>query len=542
MSSKFVLPSSRAQGSAINSLLEDRSMARQRWQSGSIRLENKHNPVYVGRYLEDVVMPDGSVKRVQKSVRLGTKKEFPTERLARRELQRLLEPINAVSYKPTTRITFKDFTDKWIRDVLGSFKPAGQASTKSNIKILNTWFAGVEMSAISNEMIQKWIAQRKEYSPKTILNYVTTLQRLWGKAKQWKYVTGDSPFEGLLLPAAELKQQPSFTPEQAREIIQRAEEPYKSMFWIVAETGIRGGELCGIYKDDIDFTARMIIVRRSAFQGQLQTTKTGNSVRSFPISSALAEHIRAYVGEIAPKIVLGGKTPSDLRAYTESVQGGQLCGTNLIDKFACADITDASTTKNSLTNVATRTETTIRVGSTTVSAPVLQSLLLFRTPRGCPYDNGNIVKRGLKPILRAMGIDAPRVGLHAFRHSSASAMDSLGTPERVRMDRLGHGSMKMTMKYSHSNSQDHRAAADALGALFAPEARNVAREATKPAQDISLRATVAEVGSDKAQEAESRLQPMTLENPNAKRDSVVARDSHTETVQEPEYEYAVGAD
>jgi site-specific recombinase XerD len=90
------------------------------------------------------------------------------------------------------------------------------------------WFANVEMSAISNEMIQQWISQRTEYSPKTISNHVTTLQRIWNKATKWKYLSGDSPFEDLSLPKPELRQQASLTLDQIREIITRAPEPYLS--------------------------------------------------------------------------------------------------------------------------------------------------------------------------------------------------------------------------------------------------------------------------------------------------------------------------
>src|SRR5690349_24206356 len=62
------------------------SLARKRYQTGSVFLRGK-NPVWIGRYREDVIRPDGKVVRKRRSVVLGTKKEFPTKRLAERRFE-----------------------------------------------------------------------------------------------------------------------------------------------------------------------------------------------------------------------------------------------------------------------------------------------------------------------------------------------------------------------------------------------------------------------------------------------------------------------
>lgn len=58
------------------------------------------------------------------------------------------------------------------------------------------------------------------------------------------------------------------------------------MFWVVAEAGIRGGELCGLGVEDVNFQRRTIIVQRSAWSGRLQTLKTRNAIRSFQIQNS----------------------------------------------------------------------------------------------------------------------------------------------------------------------------------------------------------------------------------------------------------------
>jgi hypothetical protein len=74
-------------------------MARKRYQSGCVFLRGK-NPVWIGRYREDVIGPEGHPVRVLKSVVLGTKRELPTKRLAERRMELELARINSPSYRP----------------------------------------------------------------------------------------------------------------------------------------------------------------------------------------------------------------------------------------------------------------------------------------------------------------------------------------------------------------------------------------------------------------------------------------------------------
>src|SRR6266481_3855439 len=57
------------------------SLARKRYQTGSVFLRGK-NQVWIGRYREDVIGANGKVLRKRTSIVLGSKKEFPTKRLA----------------------------------------------------------------------------------------------------------------------------------------------------------------------------------------------------------------------------------------------------------------------------------------------------------------------------------------------------------------------------------------------------------------------------------------------------------------------------
>jgi len=272
----------------------ERSMARRRYQRGSLILRGRREKKWVGRWLEDEIHPDGSVHRRHRSEVLGTIRDYPTKRLAHRALEQRLAEINSVTYRPRHKITFKEFAERWKQSVLPQHKPSSQSSERAHLNRLLSNFGEMSLSDISVEVVQSWIS-KQTLSPKTVRNHIATLRILWQTAKAWGYVA-HNPFEGLKLPKRGLIKKPRLTAQQGRDIIKMASEPYKTMFWIVAETGIRGGELCGLGVSDVDLTNRVIKVWRSAWRGNLQTPKSTNAVRHFPISTNLADHIRQYLG------------------------------------------------------------------------------------------------------------------------------------------------------------------------------------------------------------------------------------------------------
>jgi hypothetical protein len=64
---------------------------------------------------------------------------------------------------------------------------------------------------------------------------------------------------------------------------------------------------------------------------------------------------------------------------------------------------------------------------------------------------------------------AASLGLHSFRHTSATAMDSLAIPQQIRKLRLGHSGNGVTESYTHTFTKDERDAAEKLGDLFGTE-------------------------------------------------------------------------
>ena len=117
---------------------------------------------------------------------------------------------------------------------------------------------------------------------------------------------------------------------------------------------------------------------------------------------------------------------------------------------------------------------------------------LFQTSSGNPWNGSSLLERKLNTLLGSLDIPkidakllskfvgkdrtieqatrsekrAASLGLHSFRHTAATAMDSLGIPQQIRTQRLGHSVNIVTVGYTHTFTVDERNAAEKLGELF----------------------------------------------------------------------------
>lgn len=97
--------------------------------------------------------------------------------------------------------------------------------------------------------------------------------------------------------------------------------------------------------------------------------------------------------------------------------------------------------------------------------PPNPSGILFATRNGLrSRSRDNVVKAGLKPVLRRLGIPTANTGLHAFRHGLATELAEASVPLTVLQNQLRHADVKTTLKvYAHVIPQSQRDAIEALG-------------------------------------------------------------------------------
>lgn len=98
-------------------------MARRRHQQGSLRIRGKRREVWIARWREDVLKPDGTLGRVRRAEVLG-----PVAQLSKRDALNLLDaklkPINQGRHIPQSVLTLSEFVQRlWEPTIVPLLKP-----------------------------------------------------------------------------------------------------------------------------------------------------------------------------------------------------------------------------------------------------------------------------------------------------------------------------------------------------------------------------------------------------------------------------------
>jgi integrase len=91
--------------------------------------------------------------------------------------------------------------------------------------------------------------------------------------------------------------------------------------------------------------------------------------------------------------------------------------------------------------------------------------LLFPAPRkhGFARSRNNVVRSGLEPILRKLGIPAENVRLHAIRHGLATEL-ARSEPITVLQTQMWHADVRTTLKiYAHVIPQSQGDSMERIG-------------------------------------------------------------------------------
>src|SRR5215472_12367293 len=274
------------------------SMARKRFQRGSVYLCGRA-PMWYGRYREDV-SEGGKVRRVRRNVLLGSKKEYPTQRLAQRALDRLLSRINDPGYRPSRTAIVAEFAESWKQKVLSQRKASTRKAAESHLRAYIIPRLGkLRLDNLGVENQQVFVGYLAEkVSRKTLINIVGTLSSMLNTAKNWGYTCEGVSVSRLVLPEREVREQArTFTPEQAKAILDMAQNPWRVMFALAAYAGLRAGKILGLSVEDVDLTRGVLNIRKTAWYGRIQTAKSSGSETTVPIAENLLEMLRRFIGD-----------------------------------------------------------------------------------------------------------------------------------------------------------------------------------------------------------------------------------------------------
>lgn len=281
----------------------------------------KRRKVWVARWRENVLVEDGNVKPLRRSVVLGSVADLPKKGDAQVRLDEYLRPINQGTGRPEAFIAFGSFVEtQWKTLVLPTFKRSTQHGYKNvlNVHVLPQW-RDWRLRDIERLAIQQWVAEkfRQKCGWQTVRNAWVLLSSILETAVEYGFLS-TNPARGVKFPQKGLREKPAMIagPSLGR-LLQRLEEPHRTMVSLIAATGLRIGELLAVKWQALDLVSGTLSVRESVFEGHFQPPKTQRAVRTIPLgpqtSAALTAH-RARVNRSAPvDLVFGNRTGDPLR-------------------------------------------------------------------------------------------------------------------------------------------------------------------------------------------------------------------------------------
>lgn len=309
------------------------SLSGRTYQNGTGLTPDRQRTALGAQYFEDVSLDiygetvldaDGMETRERKQFVLVPVRVLDgfEPNVSRRGAKRLLPYVDLanLAISDVTRgrsATFEAFAGTWERDYLSQAKPATQSSTRSCLKRLKAEFGRKEMWQIDAGDIQRMIANlsAQGLTAKTIRNIWGVTSLIWNAALSQRYV--DAMLPKPKLPRKRKRRPVLFTLEEVSKIIAASQDEHRALYWLLAETGLRAGEIAGLRLTDID--SGVLTVNRSVWNGSEQSPKSDSALRKVALSPQL-------IALVSPQLA---RQKAKRRAYLFSASNGSPLDMNL---------------------------------------------------------------------------------------------------------------------------------------------------------------------------------------------------------------------
>ena len=289
-----------------------RCMSRRSGQNGRIEKKAK---AYYARFWLDV---PGETKRIYKSVRIcpvggpGALNKFELKRRLMEivaEFGANSETVYREAEAANLGTTFKQQAERWLQTAQTRkrkpIKPRTADAWAGYLKYINLQIGEMPLSEVNNlagkEFVARMAAEKKNgtprFAPKSITNYLQLIQMVVGSALndkgeaiypvKWNHNFMDVPEIGE-------QNSPAFTAEEVSTIISKAEGYLRTLYILLAGTGLRIEEAVGLQVEDL--RGAVLHVRHSHWNGKLYTPKTDAGIREVDIHSSLASLLREHIG------------------------------------------------------------------------------------------------------------------------------------------------------------------------------------------------------------------------------------------------------
>jgi integrase len=220
---------------------------------------------------------------------------FKLKKDAEAARKRIEAEVAAGTYGRET-LTFGEFYERWIASK-HNLKPGSMVSYEHTFRLhVLPFFEKKRLSQIKPLDVQKWIngIAASELSPATVARCFRYFRSCMKQAEAWELVDR-APTLKINLPRKDNGELEFLEPDDILKLLDKAKDPERSLFAVLAMSGLRLGEALALRWRDVDFEMRAIIVTRSwSYHGGFLEPKTEASRRAVPLLDVLADNLRDY--------------------------------------------------------------------------------------------------------------------------------------------------------------------------------------------------------------------------------------------------------
>src|SRR5258708_29716740 len=248
----------------------------------------------MGRWKEDVRLPNGSIVRKKRSRVFGIVGDM-TEKQARRQLEAILARVNDPGYVAESNSTFQALVQEWGDQACPEMKPSTVLNMRGHLtNHLLPFFGKKQVREITTRDIDACLS-KLTVSRKTKKNIFSTLKLILKQGRAWGNLQENIWESAKKIGVSETEVR-AYTDAEVESILSRSTGAKRLFYWLAVETGMRAGELCGLRVCDVDPFKKLVRVRQAVWRGKAQTPKTKNAIRDIPTPIEIVDALRAHIG------------------------------------------------------------------------------------------------------------------------------------------------------------------------------------------------------------------------------------------------------
>jgi len=267
-------------------------MKRRREQSGTIY---KKSGVWYLRYSDSRVI-DGQLQRKRLAKQLGSVADM-TKQQARDEAKNFLAKINKPTLMPETAVKFTDFVESvYLPRIEQRTRPSTYRGYKILWTALKPFCASLWTRDVRTRHMQSVLdamAQTDRFNSHSMQHIKSFLSGIFRLADQQGYYEGANPVRETSLPKTrEAEDTHAYSLEEVQIMLAGVPEPASTMLATAAFTGVRRGELRGMFWEN--YKDGEFLIARSIWNGIATDPKSKKSRAAVPIIPKLAAKLAAH--------------------------------------------------------------------------------------------------------------------------------------------------------------------------------------------------------------------------------------------------------